>query len=76
VYNVPLAARLSCALDAAVLQRALGEVVRRHEALRTVFPRRGGEPVQVVLPAGEGALRCATCPRSRPRSAKPTPRGC
>ena len=33
------------------LQRALAEIVRRHEALRTTFVGRGGEPVQVILPA-------------------------
>ena len=33
--------RCGCAgaLDEAALERALGEIVRRHEALRTIFPR-------------------------------------
>ncbi len=57
VYNAPMAARLSGALDAAALGRAVDEVVRRHGALRTVFPLHGGEPVQRVLPARAGALR-------------------
>src|SRR5262249_13136596 len=30
----------------------LTEIARRHESLRTVFRHRGGEPAQVVLPAG------------------------
>ncbi|HEX6747477.1 MAG TPA: amino acid adenylation domain-containing protein [Longimicrobium sp.] len=42
--------RLSGALDAAALERALGEVVRRHESLRSVFPEVDGTPVQRVLP--------------------------
>ena len=33
------------------LAAALDEIVRRHEALRTVLPAQGGEPVQRVLPA-------------------------
>ncbi len=49
-YNVPGAMRLRGALDADALEWALGEVVRRHEALRTVFETRGGRAVQVVLP--------------------------
>jgi hypothetical protein len=47
-YNMPYALRLRGALDTAVLERALSEIVRRHEALRTVFATAGGEPVQVV----------------------------
>ncbi len=50
-YNLPLALRLRGRLHVRVLERALGEVVRRHEALRTVFPEVGGEPVQRVRPA-------------------------
>jgi len=49
---IPYALRLRGPLDAAALKRALEEVVRRHQALRTVFPERGGVPVQRVLPAG------------------------
>ncbi|HEX8189934.1 MAG TPA: amino acid adenylation domain-containing protein, partial [Pyrinomonadaceae bacterium] len=45
-YNIPVAVRLSGRLDHAALERALGEVVRRHEALRAVFPAADGKPVQ------------------------------
>ncbi len=55
-YNIPLALRISGALDAEVLRRVVGEVVRRQEALRTVFPSVEGVPVQVVRPAGEWRL--------------------
>jgi amino acid adenylation domain-containing protein len=51
VYNMPLVIRLRGPLDAGALGRALGEAVRRHEALRTVFRQGSAGPVQVVLPA-------------------------
>jgi amino acid adenylation domain-containing protein len=47
-YHVSGAVRLRGSLDHAALDAALAEVVRRHEALRTGFVSRGGEPVQVV----------------------------
>ncbi|HEY0022709.1 MAG TPA: non-ribosomal peptide synthase/polyketide synthase [Longimicrobium sp.] len=50
VYNLPVARRLGGALDEAALERALGEIVRRHEALRTVFREVDGSPVQVIAP--------------------------
>jgi amino acid adenylation domain-containing protein len=49
-YNYPLALRLHGVMDERALERALGEIVRRHEALRTTFPERGGSPVQLVAP--------------------------
>ncbi|HEY7768095.1 condensation domain-containing protein, partial [Longimicrobium sp.] len=49
-YNIPAALRLRGALDVDALERALGEIVRRHEALRTTFPERGGTPVQEITP--------------------------
>ncbi|HEY0023408.1 MAG TPA: amino acid adenylation domain-containing protein, partial [Longimicrobium sp.] len=58
-YNLPAARRLRGPLDAGALERALGQVVRRHEALRTVFRAgEGDEPVQVILaPPERFALR-------------------
>jgi hypothetical protein len=55
-YNIPCATRMVGPLDAVALERALGEIARRHEILRTVFPERGGRPVQVVMPVGEWRL--------------------
>ena len=53
VYSIPMAWRLGGALDVAALERALGEIVRRHEALRTVFAEAvDGSPVQVIVPFG------------------------
>ncbi len=51
LYNVPVALRVEGPLRADLLARCLGEIVRRHEALRTVFIARDGAPVQVIQPA-------------------------
>ncbi|MFL5382886.1 MAG: non-ribosomal peptide synthetase, partial [Longimicrobiaceae bacterium] len=56
VYNIPVARRLAGALDEAALERALGEIVRRHETLRTVFREVDGSPVQVIAPFDGFAL--------------------
>jgi amino acid adenylation domain-containing protein len=47
-YNMPAAVRLTGRLNVEALARALSEVERRHEVLRTVFVEEGGEPRQVV----------------------------
>ena len=47
-YNVPMAWRLTGALDLSALQRSLDELIARHEALRTTFPADHGEPRQIV----------------------------
>ncbi|MBW8876934.1 MAG: amino acid adenylation domain-containing protein [Acidobacteria bacterium] len=53
-YNMPGGARVLGALDLDALRRAVGEIVRRHESLRTTFQpplqASSGEPVQVVAP--------------------------
>ncbi|WP_405486129.1 amino acid adenylation domain-containing protein [Nocardia sp. NBC_00511] len=49
VYNVPAAIRLTGALDQAALTTALRDVLDRHEILRTRYPEKDGEPVQLVL---------------------------
>jgi amino acid adenylation domain-containing protein/non-ribosomal peptide synthase protein (TIGR01720 family) len=55
-YSLPTAIRLTGALYLDALRQALGEIVRRHEVLRTTFANRGGEPVQVIGAAGDVPL--------------------
>ncbi|MFE2752598.1 amino acid adenylation domain-containing protein, partial [Actinosynnema sp. NPDC059335] len=50
-YNIVVALTLPGEVDARALRAALGDVVARHEALRTVFAEHDGEPHQVVVPA-------------------------
>jgi non-ribosomal peptide synthetase component F len=47
-YNIAAALRLEGALDVAALERSFGEVVRRHEALRTRLMVIDGQGVQVI----------------------------
>ncbi|WP_333992804.1 condensation domain-containing protein, partial [Burkholderia orbicola] len=51
-YNISSALRLGGKLDAVVLERALAELVSRHESLRTTFVAEGGEPVQWIVEHG------------------------
>ena len=58
-YVIPVAVRLKGALDLAALEAALGDVVARHESLRTVFPDRLGVPRQEILAPEAGRPRLA-----------------
>ena len=51
VYNLAAAMQLDGHLDVEALGAALGDVLARHESLRTVFVAREGTPQQVVIPA-------------------------
>ncbi|HEX2191293.1 MAG TPA: condensation domain-containing protein, partial [Longimicrobiaceae bacterium] len=55
-YNMPWSGRLRGCLDACALERALGELVRRHEALRTTFRPVEQGAVQIVHPAAPARL--------------------
>ncbi|MEV0251354.1 amino acid adenylation domain-containing protein [Nocardia sp. NPDC050712] len=48
-YNIAVALRLTGDLDAAAMHRALTEVVRRHESLRTMYPADAEGPRQVIV---------------------------
>jgi len=50
VYHIVDVVRLEGRYAAAALRRALQEVVRRHEVLRTAFTQRNGHPMQIVEP--------------------------
>ncbi|MER5873079.1 condensation domain-containing protein [Streptomyces sp. NPDC002044] len=65
-YNIPVAVRLTGALDTAALEAALGDLVARHEPLRTVFPELRGVPYQRVLTPEEArpVLHALACPRA------------
>ncbi|AZM63746.1 condensation domain-containing protein [Streptomyces sp. WAC 01438] len=53
IYNLPVVLRLHGDLDVEALRLAFGDVVVRHEVLRTVLPARDGEPFQRVLAPAE-----------------------
>ncbi|CAM5260471.1 Non-ribosomal peptide synthetase OS=Streptomyces alboniger OX=132473 GN=CP975_22710 PE=4 SV=1 [Streptomyces alboniger] len=48
-YNVPMSFRVRGPLRREVLERAVEEVVRRHESLRTRLPSENGEPWQEIV---------------------------
>ena len=49
-YNIPTATLIEGRLDYEAMERALNEVIKRHESLRTSFGATNGQPVQVILP--------------------------
>ncbi|HJX22679.1 MAG TPA: amino acid adenylation domain-containing protein, partial [Steroidobacteraceae bacterium] len=58
-YTIPLVLRVRGVLDRSALEAALGDLVERHESLRTVFPDTLGVPRQLILDAGAARPRLA-----------------
>jgi amino acid adenylation domain-containing protein/FkbM family methyltransferase len=56
-YNLPAAIRIRGALDDVVLERVFGEIIRRHEVLRTRFEMRSSGPMLMIDPAAEVQVR-------------------
>jgi amino acid adenylation domain-containing protein len=68
-YNFQVTIWLRGALQVPALDAALSEIVRRHESLRTTFPTRDGQPVQVV--GGPWVARLPVCDlRALPAAAR------
>jgi amino acid adenylation domain-containing protein len=55
-YNLGNGLRFAGGVDEGALRRALAEVMRRHESLRTTFREANGTPVQVVHPPADVPL--------------------
>ncbi|HSE15901.1 MAG TPA: condensation domain-containing protein, partial [Pyrinomonadaceae bacterium] len=51
LYNDYTAFRLTGSLNVEALERALSEIVRRHEVLRSIYPEVDGSPLQIITPA-------------------------
>ncbi|WP_050515576.1 non-ribosomal peptide synthetase [Streptomyces rimosus] len=58
--NIPLAIRLTGELNTAALEAAWGDVVVRHETLRTRYPEHGGSACQDIADAAEVTVRLTT----------------
>lgn len=56
-YNIPGAVQVEGSFDGALLQQTLGDMIRRHEILRTTFPVVNGTAVQHIHPTLEIPLR-------------------
>src|ERR1041384_6175594 len=50
LYNIPAAVSVTGLLNVEALKRRLGEVVRRHEVLRTTFAVENQQPRQRIMP--------------------------
>ncbi|MFZ2174670.1 MAG: amino acid adenylation domain-containing protein, partial [Rhodococcus sp. (in: high G+C Gram-positive bacteria)] len=48
-YNIPMAIRLSGTLDVEALRAAMGDIIERHESLRTRYPASVDGPHQVIV---------------------------
>ena len=72
-YNLPLALRLTGELDVPALSRALDAIVSRHEALRTTYSTREGEPLQVIGPPRRLAIERRDLSERRGRRASGSP---
>ena len=72
-YHIVGGLRFEGGLRADALERALTEVVRRHEALRTTFGVAAGEPFQRIQPPDSFPLRQPTSRCCRPPSGSTRP---
>ncbi len=56
-YNTLEILQIQGPLNLTVLEQSLGELINRHEILRTTFPTVSGEPIQAIAPPGSFRLK-------------------
>jgi amino acid adenylation domain-containing protein len=56
-FNFSTSVRISGALDIVALEGSFGELIHRHEILRTTYVVRDGQPFQVISPRGQSTMR-------------------
>ncbi|WP_308248560.1 non-ribosomal peptide synthase/polyketide synthase [Nocardia sp. MH4] len=61
-YHIPAAIRLTGRLDLPALQSAVGDLLSRHDTLRTRYPDTAAGPVQQVMPAWSAAVELTPIP--------------
>jgi amino acid adenylation domain-containing protein len=61
-YHMPVALRLSGALDIEALEQSFTALIARHETLRTTFRQQGEQAVQIVHPASAFTLAVQPLP--------------
>jgi amino acid adenylation domain-containing protein len=71
-FNMPYVYQLSGTLNVEALEQALTEVVRRHEALRTVFREVEGNPVQIIKDGSDVQLQTMDLRARLPNDASET----
>ena len=69
VFNVPIAVRLSNAIDFNALQKSVNEIVRRHEVFRTTFITVDGRPAPIISATLDLQVQVVDL-SSRPESAR------
>ncbi|CAM2069715.1 Amino acid adenylation domain-containing protein [Sulfidibacter corallicola] len=69
MYNMPLRLRMPADVDRVALERALGRLCTRHEALRTIFPAEDGKPRHVICERLTPRLELVRIDRGRSRAA-------
>jgi len=57
LYNSPVAVRLEGPLEAAVLEQAVNQIIRRHEILRTSFDLQNVKPKRASSPPKKRGAR-------------------
>jgi amino acid adenylation domain-containing protein len=55
-YNIPIALRITGELDVTALEQAFGDLIERHETLRTTFVTNNGRPEQLISAPGKFVL--------------------